>query len=495
MFRLNSLPGFLKFSKSRNDRKPGQSEEGLFSRVRWHLTLWYGAVLALALTLLGFGLYFGVGSSLYAPVRTDLEGQARFLSQQWQREGLVRCAFNNNRQPGAGFPNSAQNPDGESRPGGGPGGGVRRPVLVYTACYDQNGALLAASDGVTDEAAVLPATFLEVGLAKAALNADGGKSEDVISGGAQAGPIFRYAVVVTLNSGQKVVLQLGRSVADSQSALDSLRNMLILLGIATLAVASVGGFFLAQRALIPTRQAFARQQTFIADASHELRTPLTILRTDAEVLLRGRERLDPDDAELLEDIVIETDRLTVLATNLLELARLDANQLYIEQEVFDLAGITRDVMQRLKTLADTRGVRLEIEGSEKVLVLVDSQLIEQVILILLDNAVKYTPRGGLVTTSIGVADEQPFLQVRDSGIGIAPEHLPNLGKRFYRVDKARARETGGSGLGLSLAFSIVKAHGGTLELSSQPEQGTTATLRLPAFRLIHQAGEPVKTLN
>lgn len=484
MFRLNSLTGFFRRSKEGE----GPAENGLFSRVRWHLTLWYGGVLALALTLLGFGLYFGVENSLYAPVQADVEGQARFLAQQWQRQGLARCPFNNNNHPpGQGGPNPSLNP------GGGPGE-VRRPVLIYIACYDSSGTLLAASDGVTDEAAVLPANFLDVGLAKSVLDS-GKKAEDVINSGSQAGPIYRYAIPVTLPTGQKVVLQLGRSVADSQSALDSLRNMLILLGLATLGAASIGGFFLAQRALIPTRQAFARQQTFIADASHELRTPLTILRTDAEVLLRGRQHLDPDDAELLEDIVLETDRLTVLATNLLELARLDAGQLYIEQEVFDLGGITGDVIHRLKTLADTKGVSLELETGEKVLILADSQLFEQVALILLDNAVKYTPRGGWVTATIGITNDQPFLKVMDNGIGIAPEHLPNLGKRFYRVDKARARETGGSGLGLSLAFSIVKAHTGTLELSSQPGQGTTATLTLPAFRLIHLTGEPAETRN
>lgn len=149
-------------------------------------------------------------------------------------------------------------------------------------------------------------------------------------------------------------------------------------------------------------------------------------------------------------------------------------------------------IHRLKTLAASRDVKLEIESSEKVLILADSQLFEQVVLILLDNAVKYTPSGGWVKASIGVANDQPFLKVSDNGIGIAPEHLPNLGKRFYRVDKARARETGGSGLGLSLAFSIVKAHAGTLELTSQPGQGTTAILRLPAVRLIHLTEEPLK---
>lgn len=482
MAKLNSLTASLNPFRKRKPPKQGQADDALFSHARFQLTLWYGAVLALALVLLGVGLYIGVANSLYSPVQSDLENIARFSSQQWQQQGLANCPINNNNRPRGGFTNPNPNDPGPDGP--------RRNVLIYTACYDPSGVLLAGSDGVTNDPSVLPAAFVDAKLAKTLLSSTDTVKVDVVDGGSQFGPIYRYAVPVTLPTGQKVILQLGRSVADSQSALDSLRNILVLLGIFTVVVATIGGFFLAQRALIPTRQAFARQQTFIADASHELRTPLTILKADAEVLLRGKDRFDPDDAELLEDIVVEADRLTGLATNLLELARLDANQLYIEQEVFDLGSITGDVIHRLKNLAETKDVNLTLESSEKVLILADSQLFEQVVLILLDNAVKYTPRGGSVTASIGVTNEQPFLRVKDTGIGISPEHLPNLGKRFYRVDKARARETGGSGLGLSLAFSIVKAHTGNLELTSQPNDGTTATVTLPAFRLIHLTGEP-----
>jgi signal transduction histidine kinase len=479
----NSLTAFLNPFRKRKPAKQGQTDAALFSKVRVQLTLWYGAVLALALLLLGVGLYIGVANSLYSPVKSDLENIAHFSAQFWQQQGLASCPLNNaNRPRGGGFNNP---PGGDNGPDG-----PRRNVLIYTACYDPNGTLLAGSDGVTNDPSVLPGTFTDAGLAKALLNSKDTTKQDVVDGGAQFGPIYRYATVVTLPTGQKVILQLGRSVADSQSALDSLRNTLILLGIITLVVATIGGFFLAERALTPTRQAFSRQQTFIADASHELRTPLTILKADAEVLLRGRERLDPDDAELLDDIVVEADRLTGLATNLLELARLDANQLYIEQEVFDLGDVTGEVVHRLKNLADTREVSLQLESSDKVLILADSQLFEQVVLILLDNAVKYTPPGGSVTATVGVLNDQPFLRVQDTGIGISPEHLPNLGKRFYRVDKARARETGGSGLGLSLAFSIIKAHAGNLALTSQVNKGTTATLTLPPFRLIHLTGEP-----
>jgi signal transduction histidine kinase len=482
MAKLNSLTAFLNPFRKRKPAKQGQTDDALFSRVRVQLTLWYGAVLALALVLLGVGLYIGVANSLYSPVQSDLENTAHFAAQFWQQQGLANCPLNNANRPKGGF---------NSPPGGDNGpDGPRRNVLIYTACYDTSGTLLAGSDSVTNNTSVLPTSFIDSNLAKTLLNSNDTSKVDVVDGGTQIGPIYRYALGVTLPTGQKVVLQLGRSVADSQSALDSLRNMLILLGVFTLVVATIGGFFLAQRALRPTRQAFARQQTFIADASHELRTPLTILKADAEVLLRSRERFDSDDAELLEDIVVEADRLTGLATNLLELARLDANQLYIEQEVFDLADVTGEVVHRLKNLADTKEISLHLESSDKVLILADSQLFEQVVLILLDNAVKYTPKGGSVTASVGVLNDQPFLRVKDTGIGISPEHLPNLGKRFYRVDKARARETGGSGLGLSLAFSIVKAHAGNLVLTSQVNEGTTATLTLPPFRLIHLTGEP-----
>ncbi len=227
---------------------------------------------------------------------------------------------------------------------------------------------------------------------------------------------------------------------------------------------------------------WANQQRFIADASHELRTPLTLLRADAEVLLRGREQLATEDAALLEDIVAEANHMATLATNMLTLARLDNSSSHREHEVLNLAEVARAGGRRIQALADQAEIRLQLEVSETALVIGDPALLEQAVLVLLDNAIKYNHRGGHVTVRTAVRQGQAVLEVSDTGVGIAKEHLPHLGERFYRVDKARTREAGGTGLGLSIAQSIAQAHSGTLILMSIPDQGTTATLTLP---LVH----------
>jgi signal transduction histidine kinase len=234
--------------------------------------------------------------------------------------------------------------------------------------------------------------------------------------------------------------------------------------------------------LAPARLAWANQQRFIADASHEIRTPLTLLRADAEVLLRGRERLDAEDAALLEDIVAEANHMGRLATSLLTLARLDIESRHQEHEVVSLAELVQESTRRVQAFAGQRGVTVEVESSNNSYVIGDPMLLEQAVLVLLDNAIKYNRRGGRVVTRTLVKDGQVFLEVEDTGVGIAVEHLAHLGERFYRVDKARSREVGGTGLGLSIARNIARTHRGQLTLSSVSGQGTTVTLMLPLAR-------------
>jgi signal transduction histidine kinase len=246
--------------------------------------------------------------------------------------------------------------------------------------------------------------------------------------------------------------------------------------------AGAGGLFLSRRALAPARLSWANQQRFIADAAHELRTPLTLLRADAEVLLRGRKRLDEEDAELLEDIVAEANHMSKLANNLLTLARLDSGTIHREHEVVNLSALAREGERRVQAFAEQRGVSVQVESSGETYVIGDPVLLEQAMLALLDNAIKYNRQGGRVIARTGEQDGKAFLEVRDTGLGIPPEHLPHLGERFYRVDKARSREAGGTGLGLSIAQRIARVHEGQLTLSSVPEQGTTVTITLPAVR-------------
>jgi len=344
------------------------------------------------------------------------------------------------------------------------------PELV--ACFDKNAALLPA--GHTTE---LPAAFLTGTLAKRALQE--GTATDIVDAGGTIGPIERYALAVSSPGGMVRVMQVGMSVKSEEAALSVLLMLLLICGGLALLGAGLGGLFMANRALVPARLAWANQQRFIGDAAHELRTPLTLLRADAEVLLRGRERLVEEDAALLEDIVAEANHMAGLATNLLALARLDAGSVHREHEVVNLAGIAREGVQRVTALAGQMGVVVQEESTSAPYVIGDPMLLEQAVLVLLDNAIKYNRPGGHVTLRTAIKDDQALLEVCDTGIGIAAEHLPHLGERFYRVDKARSRQAGGTGLGLSIARRIITAHDGTLNLTSTPDQGTTVTLTLP----------------
>lgn len=464
------LKSVIPTKKYKASARQAQPETRLLTGVRTRLTLWYTGVLAIALLLFGVSLYVIVANSLYAPIKDDLSNQVKFFAHIWQDNSQASCPLPGN-SPGNPFDNHAP-PDN------------RRPVFLYVACYNQNGKLLSAGDDFSQTVSEMPANFISNNLAQQVLAAGAnGSASDQIDGGS-AGPLYRYAMVVQLGNNQLAVLQVARSVADIQSALDLLRNISLLLGLLTLVAAALGGLFLSNRALAPTRQAFVRQQAFIADASHELRTPLTILRTDAEILLRSSQRLESDDAELVADIVAESERLSNLASSLLELARLDAGQIHLEQEVTSLNDLAGDTVRRLERVAAEKNVKLEAGQLANVLVTVDIQLMEQCLLILVDNAVKYTPSNGSVIIEAIMVNDQPTIKISDTGIGIPPEHLPHLGQRFYRVDKARSREAGGAGLGLSLAFSIMRSHGGTLDFASEPNQGTTVSLKLPASRLV-----------
>jgi signal transduction histidine kinase len=419
----------------------------MFAGIQRRMLLWYAGVLAGILLLAGLVLYLAMQQVLLRPVDAFLSETVQGVTQEAMEHGVGACDLPPFAHQG----------------------------IPYSACYDPTGTVVEASAPSSG----VPA-FLAPSLAQRALTT--GTVFDTIDGGNGLGAIRRYALAVhdPVDGHVLGVVQVGVSISDQTTALHTLLMLLLDIGALTLVGSSVGGLFLARRALAPARLAFARQQRFIGDAAHELRTPLTLLRADAEVLLRARERFPSDDAALLEDIVVETEHLASIATNLLTLARLDAGAAHLEREIVDLGNVAAGLARRVRALADEKQVALELETSGKVLVVGDRALIEQAALILLDNAIKYNRPGGTATLRVVVAGPQALLEVRDSGEGIPPEHLPQLGERFYRVDKARARAAGGAGLGLSIARSIAASHGGALTLASMPGRGTTATLAFPA---------------
>ena len=238
-------------------------------------------------------------------------------------------------------------------------------------------------------------------------------------------------------------------------------------------------------------RSFSEIRRFTADASHELRTPLTAIRTEAEVALAKPLDL-AEHQQLLGSILEECARLTRLTDQLLTLAREDACGLDNAsrdgqaQEAVDLKALVSSVAETMRPLADSKGLqlRLDVPGdhadSGATTVRGDPARLREVFFNLLDNSIKYTPQGGQVEVQIGRNSSDAIVTVRDTGIGIAADHVPHVFDRFYRVYKARSRAEGGTGLGLSISRGIVVAHGGRIELASSPGQGTTCTVRLPA---------------
>jgi heavy metal sensor kinase len=224
--------------------------------------------------------------------------------------------------------------------------------------------------------------------------------------------------------------------------------------------------------------AHASQHRFVADASHELRTPLAALRAEIEVALR-RERAPAEYQRTLEFNRHELERLSSLVENLLALAALDASQSRQAKAPVDLAVVCRDVAEQLAPLAAQQNVRLQLELSEHVAVPGDVFSLERAVRNLVENAIRYTPAGEEIVIRAAVNGGEARVEVIDAGVGIAPEDLPRVFERFYRVDTSRNRAHGGAGLGLSIVKAIVEAHGGTVAVQSKLGAGSAFTLRLP----------------
>jgi len=224
--------------------------------------------------------------------------------------------------------------------------------------------------------------------------------------------------------------------------------------------------------------AFQRITQFTADASHELRTPVAIIRTTAE-LARAKPRREAEYTQALDRILIESERTSRMLDDLMLLARADAHSMDIAREPLDLAEVVRDACSNADVLAEAAGIRLEKQPFAECAIEGDEPALRRLLLILLDNAVKYTPRGGHVTVSLRRQDSAAEVRIRDTGIGIPEEHLPHIFERFYRVSKDRSRATGGTGLGLSIARWIAEQHGGEIRVESTPGAGSEFCVRLP----------------
>ncbi len=225
--------------------------------------------------------------------------------------------------------------------------------------------------------------------------------------------------------------------------------------------------------------AFKKITQFTADASHELRTPIAVMRTRAEVSLR-KARTVEEYREALRRNHSDLEKTSELVERLMLLARADYGAQVLRFSTVDLGDVVRDSCNQGRTLSEIKQISLHEQTPDgPIWVSADAHALRRLFLILIDNAIKYTPAGGRVEVFVATENGSALAAVRDSGIGIAAEHLPNVFERFYRVDKARSRESGGVGLGLSIGRWIAEAHAGGIEVESTPGQGSIFQVRLP----------------
>ena len=331
----------------------------------------------------------------------------------------------------------------------------------------------------------------------------------------------------TLPQGESYQIQMVASLRPVQTSLQGLWHVELLLFPFALLISASGSAVLVSRSLNPIRQVIAtarrinsgnlRQRLveissgdeiqeltrtlnqmldrleasfkqmiqFTADASHELRTPLTVIRGNLELVLRSKAALNsyPRAAEVQETLaqtLEEAERLSKTVSQLMELTQLDSGEIRLEHEAFDLTELVATTVDQMKLLAEDKQIQLETQLSPQVKVQGDRYRLKQVLLNLIDNAIKYCPAGTRIQIQLAPADAGCRLEVKDNGPGIPREEIQRLFDRFYRIDKARSREIGGSGLGLSICKSICEGHGGRIEAESDLGQGSTFRVTLPA---------------
>ena len=241
-----------------------------------------------------------------------------------------------------------------------------------------------------------------------------------------------------------------------------------------------GGVLVVLHDVTQQRKAEERRREFVANVSHELRTPLTNIRSYAETIRDAGDELPRELENSFLDIVInESDRMTHIVQDLLTLSRLDSGRSEMSMARFDFGAAIDSVLRSIELEARRHGHELTHDYHDLPMIMGDRGRIEQVMLNVLGNAVKYTPDGGHIRVTAGTVGERVWMEVADDGIGIPKADRSRIFERFYRVDKARSRESGGTGLGLSIATEIVQRHNGTLSLVDREGPGTTVRLELP----------------
>ena len=455
--------------------------------IRVKLTAWYMAILLASLSIFGVAAFFAMKKGIETSVDENLEGQAAGI------EELIGRVLDEE-------PTQLRDELREHA--------ELREQADFTQVCDESGHWIYRSRLMASHNVPAPGTA-----SYSAYNLEAG------------GLPLRVLVRQINAGGDRYRIQVAAPMDDFYDAINRFKWVVLLLSPLLLILASGGGYWLSRRALAPVDQitrtaqdinshnlakrldvpqsrdelqrlsqtlnsmlerlesSFNRITQFTADASHELRTPLALMRTTTEVSLRTSQTV-ADYREAQQEVLAELEKTSSLVEKLMLLARADAGVETLQHAPVNLAECLRDACKDGRILAEAKQLTFaEDIGSQEVFVEGDSHALHRLFLILLDNAVKYTPSGGSITVGLMRNNDSAVAEFRDTGIGISAGDLPNIFDRFYRADKARSREFGGVGLGLSIARWVAEAHGGAIEVESSPDRGSVFAVRLPLIRV------------
>lgn len=463
--------------------------------IKFRFTLWYLLVLAVTLVFLCAGVYIVLFNTLYRSLDDSLEKRVMDLVRNPDTYNAI--SSNDVRQP----PND----------------------LLMLSYYsgDELVKLTAPGRFAVDDESIKKVIRDK----RVYFTIDSGEGEDLRCFGTWLPPENTTAIQRVLpgdNGKVPVVLIMGRPTGPIQESLSKLLMVFTFAIPVCLVVAGGSGIFLARQILKPVEtitqaaheieesdlsrridvktkdelgslaltlnqmidrleKAFIRQKEFTSDASHELRAPLAIIQAESTLALQ-KDRDAASYRQSLETVSQEVDHMAKIIDQLLVLARSDAGKEQLIFEEVNLAEVLRDLTLDVNVLCQDKGLSLEIKADGEVGVQGDKVNLRRLFLNVMDNAIRYTPQGGVISVNLSQQGATALVTIADSGVGIPTEHIPNIFDRFYRVDKARSRAEGGSGLGLAICRQIAQAHGGEISVESQVGKGSTFSIKLPLNR-------------